>query len=128
MLVYRDANAAIDFLCGAFGFSEDFRMPMPDGRVGHAELTYGGSRVMLASEYPEFGLLSPAAFTEHHCQLYCEVDDVRGHFDTARKGGATIVSEPRAQDHGGVSYRAIDLEGHRWIFNQSSATRESTPS
>jgi PhnB protein len=117
MLVYDDAVAAIDFLCSSFGFSEEFRLLMPDGRIGHAEVRYGGSVLMLAASFPEFGLLSPASMTEHHSQLHCMVDDVDAHFETARREGATIVSEPRLQPHGARVYRAIDLEGHRWMFS-----------
>jgi PhnB protein len=117
MLVYDDAVAAIDFLCSSFGFSEEFRFLMPDGRIGHAEVRYGGSVLMLASAFPEFGLLSPASMTEHHSQLHCMVDDVDAHFETARREGATIVTEPRLQPHGARVYRAIDLEGHRWMFS-----------
>lgn len=122
MLAYDDASAACDFLCKAFGFTESYRLPMPDGRIGHAELRYGGSLLMLASAFPEFGLLSPASLTEHHSQLHCVVDDLDAHYETARSQGATIVTEPRLQPHGARSYRAIDLEGHRWIFSEASKT------
>jgi len=43
-LIYRDAPAAIDFLTRAFGFVEKYRYPMGDGRIGHAELTFGDGR------------------------------------------------------------------------------------
>jgi PhnB protein len=122
MLVYNDAPGAIDFLCNAFGFTEEFRMPMPDGGIGHAELRYSGSMVMLSSAFPAFGLLSPASLTEHHSQLYCSVDDLDAHYATARANGATIVAEPRMQDHGERSYRALDCEGHRWIFGERQDT------
>ena len=120
MLPYDDASAAIDFLCKAFGFTETYRFAMPDGRVGHAELRYGGSLIMLASAFPEFGLVSPTSLTEHHSQLHCVVDDLDAHYETARSQGATIVTEPRLQEHGARSYRANDLEGHRWIFSEPS--------
>lgn len=123
MLPYNDAPAAIDFLCNAFGFSESFRMAMDDGRVGHAELKLGSSVLMLASAFPEFGLVSAADVTEHHCQLHCSVQDVDAHCNAARAAGATIVSEPEDQNHGNRTYRAIDLEGHRWMFSQPVAGR-----
>ena len=63
-LAYADAAAAIEFLCKAFGFEERFRLPMPDGRIGHAELAYGGSVVMLASAYPEMDFISPKKLTD----------------------------------------------------------------
>jgi PhnB protein len=60
-LIARDASAAIEFYKKAFGAEEVYRLAMPDGRVGHAELRIGGSVVMLADEFPEMGAMSPAA-------------------------------------------------------------------
>ena len=74
-LSYADAPAAIDFLCKAFGFEERFRYPMPDGRVGHAELGYRDNVVMLASAYEGFGE-SPLRLPAVHGQVYCFVEDV----------------------------------------------------
>jgi PhnB protein len=117
MLVYDDAPAALAFLCEAFGFEERFRLPMPDGRIGHAELAHGGDVVvMIASAYPEFGLHSPRDLAGHHGQLLCWVDDVDAHHARAREAGATIATPPEDQFHGSRSYRAVDPEGHRWIF------------
>ena len=55
-LVYADAPAAIDFLCRAFGFEEQMRFAMPDGRIGHAEIAADGHVIMLASACQEAGL------------------------------------------------------------------------
>jgi len=115
-LAYRDAGAAIDFLTRAFGFREHSRMPMPDGRIGHAELGYEGNVVYLASAYPEMGLASPLDLDAHHCQVFVWVDDVDAHFERARAAGATIAAEPADQPHRDRMYRASDPEGHRWIF------------
>jgi uncharacterized glyoxalase superfamily protein PhnB len=115
-LFYRDAPAAIDFLTRAFGFVETYRYPMDDGRIGHAELGCGDGAVMLASEFEGFGQ-SPLDLPAVHGQTYCTVDDVDAHFARARANGATLTSEPANQD-GTRRYRAIDPEGHRWIFAQ----------
>ena len=113
-LAYRDAPAAIDFLCKAFGFTERFRYPMPDGRIGHAELGFQDNIVMLASTYEGFGQ-SPLDLPAVHGQVYCYVDDADAHFARAKAGGATITAEP-ANEHGNRMYRVMDPEGHRWIF------------
>jgi uncharacterized glyoxalase superfamily protein PhnB len=115
-LIYRDAPAAITFLTSAFGFVEQSRFPMADGRIGHAELTSGDGSVMLASEFDGFGR-SPLELPDVHGQTYCTVDDVDAHFARARANGATLTSEPANRD-GTRMYRAIDPEGHRWIFAQ----------
>src|SRR5262245_32354095 len=116
MLSYADAPGAIAFLCSAFGFKEEYRMDMPDGSVGHAELSLEGDKIMLASEWAPAGLVSPRALDGLHGQLHCAVDDVDAHYRHAREAGATIVGEPLDQPYGERSYRALDPEGHRWIF------------
>ena len=115
-LSYADASAALEFLAKAFGFEERFRFPMPDGRLGHAELTLDGTlALMLASAYPEIGFESPAGSSTLYSQVYCNVPDVDAHYERARAAGATVIAEPQ-EEHGSRSYRAVDPEGHRWIF------------
>jgi uncharacterized glyoxalase superfamily protein PhnB len=114
-LFYRDAPAAIEFLCKAFGFEEHFRHPMPDGKVGHAELVHEKTVVMLASVWPEGGCSSPLDLPAVHSQVCCSVGDVDAHHERARAAGATIAAEP-TDNYGQRRYRAIDPEGHRWLF------------
>ena len=118
MLVYKDCPAAIDFLCRAFGFEERSRLAMPDGRIGHAELAYREHLIALASVYEEMGLASPMDLPAMHCQIQCRVDDVNAHFETAKAEGATILEPVADQFYGDRNYRAVDPEGHRWIFSQ----------
>ena len=116
MLQYDDAPAALAFLCEAFGFEERYRMPMPDGTIGHAELALGDDLVMLATTWAIAGFASPRDLPGVHGQLLCYVDDVDAHYARALRCGATVIAEPRDQEHGDRSYRAVDPEGHRWIF------------
>jgi PhnB protein len=124
-LAYEDAASAIAFLCQAFGFEEIYRLPMPDGRIGHAELGFQGNVLMLASSYPELGFVSAAKLPSVHSQLSIRVDDVDAHCARARAAGATIAAEPKDQPHGDREYRAVDPEGHRWSF--STPIRAMTP-
>ena len=124
-LAYADAPAAIEFLCGAFGFEERFRFPMPDGSIGHAEIVYEGNVVMLASAGAEMGFKSPKDLSGVHSQVFCRVNDVDAHYEKAKAAGATIATAPKDQ-HGERAYRAMDSEGHRWIF--SSPLHEGSPS
>lgn len=130
MLTYEDAEKAIDFLCGAFGFTERSRIRMDDGRIGHAELTLGDGTVMLAEVCD--GYQSPNRLAESYEParqwldtpylvngVYVQVDDVRAHFERASSAGARILSEVEDAGHG-VIYRAADPEGQRWMFSQSS--------
>ena len=124
-LSYRNCPAAIRFLCKAFGFEERFRLDMPDGAIGHAELSYQGNVVMLASAWKEAGQVSPLDLEGVHAFVYCWVDDVDAHFERAWDAGATMVAAPTEQ-HGTRSYRALDLEGHRWIFATELAEPEAS--
>src|SRR6266850_1351361 len=99
-LSYADAPAAIAFLCKAFGFEERFRYPMPDGRIGHAELGYQDNVVMLASAYEGFGE-SPLRLPAVHAQVYCFVDDVDSHFARARHEPAPARAAPHQPGRGG---------------------------
>lgn len=118
MLAYDDAAAAIDFLREAFGFEERMRLDMPDGSVGHAELDLDGGVISLATTWKAGGMAAPSELPAVHSQLLVYVDDVDAHCERARAAGATIAAEPEDQFHGSRTYRAIDPEGHRWMFAQ----------
>ena len=117
MLAYDDAPGALSFLCDAFGFEEKMRMPMADGRIGHAEIALNNAVVMLASCWIPAGFKSPQELAGIHTQICFVVDDVDAHYRRARERGATIIGEPADQPYG-RTYRALDTEGHRWIFMQ----------
>jgi uncharacterized glyoxalase superfamily protein PhnB len=71
---------------------------------------------MLASEYAGMNLTSPKNLPARHGQVQCFVADVDAHHARAQAAGATIVASPEDQFYGARSYRAVDPEGHRWIF------------
>jgi PhnB protein len=58
-LSIRGAARAIEFYKKAFGAAEMMRMPGPDGKLGHAEIRIGESRIMLSDEYPEMAFMGP---------------------------------------------------------------------
>ena len=118
-LAYDDAPAAIEFLCRAFGFQEAMRMPMPDGRIGHAELVLHGNTLMLASSFREaVGIGAPRELPHLHSSVSVYVDDVDAHYAQAAAAGATILEPPTDQFWGDRTYRAEDPEGQRWMFQQ----------
>jgi uncharacterized glyoxalase superfamily protein PhnB len=127
---YRDAAAAIDWLCDAFGFEVRLRVVGDDGRIAHSELVYGGGLVMASQEAQDAGrpwkrdMRSPRSLDGRGTQaLMVFVDDADAHCAHARSRGATIVEAPFTQDHGADywtdrSYAALDVEGHLWWFVQ----------
>ena len=66
-LIVDDAAGAIEFYRKVFGARKLMRMPAPDGRIGHAELTIGDSRIMLADAFPDMGARSPRAIGGRWC-------------------------------------------------------------
>ena len=117
---YRDAPAAINWLCRAFGFERHLVIPGPDGAVAHAELRLGTGLVMLGSHGSgEFDILmaTPGDAGGRCTQsVYVVVADVDVHHDHAAGAGAEIIMPPRDQDFGGRSYICRDPEGHVWSF------------
>jgi uncharacterized glyoxalase superfamily protein PhnB len=96
--------------------AQEILVPGPDGQVFHAELAYREAQLWLASPAPESGFGdSPMNLPAVHGQTVCFVDHVDAHAAHARAAGATIVAEP-LDEHGMRFYRALDTEGHRWIF------------
>jgi uncharacterized glyoxalase superfamily protein PhnB len=123
-LQYKDAKAAIEFLCKAFGF-EKKTVYKDGGLVAHAELTFGTGMVMLGSvKDTEYGklLVRPADAGGVTMSTYVIVDDVDAHFVRSKAAGAQIVREPATQDYGGRDYTCKDLEGHVWSFGTYDPT------
>ena len=119
-LRYKDAAAAIEWLCKAFGFEQHLVVPGEDGAIVHAQLVFGNGMVMLGSERGnEFDALQkpPSALGGAVSQSpYIVVDDVDAHHARAVAAGAEIVIALRDEDYGGRDYSCRDPEGHLWNF------------
>jgi len=113
-LAVDGASEAIEFYVTVFGATERVRMPMPDGRVGHAELEIGDSVVMLADENEEMGVRAPKAVGGTPVTLSVYVEDVDAVFDKATAAGATVLRPVDDQFYGDRSGQFEDPFGHRW--------------
>ena len=120
-LRYRDAHAAIKFLCDVFSFERRAVYEGEGGTVAHAELVIDGGMIMLGSD-PHEGEYSklvraPASKDAVNTQgIYVIVDDCRAHYERAKKGGAIIVMELEDKDYGGAGYSCRDPWGYVWSF------------
>ena len=112
----RDANAAIEFYRKAFGAVEDFRMSEPSGRIGHAELKFGETSVMLSDEYPEYGIQGPEAFGGTGSSIHLHVDDVDAMTEQAVSAGAKLIMEPKDPFYGERAAKVLDPFGHEWLL------------
>jgi PhnB protein len=116
-LVVKNGARAIDFYVKAFGAKELFRMPAPDGRIGHAELMLGDSHIMLADEHPEQGHVSPDTIGGSGVGLMLYVDDVDTVFRRAIDAGATELRAVQDQFYGDRSGNLKDPFGHLWTIS-----------
>ena len=117
-LIVRNCEAAIEFYKRVFDAHEVMRLAEPSGRIGHAELKFGGAMIMLAEEFPEYGIKSPLAFGGAGSMLHLHVDNVDAITARAAEAGATVLMEPKDQFYGERSSKIVDPFGHQWMFGQ----------
>jgi len=108
------AGDAIDFYSKVFGATERGRMPMPDGRVGHAEIAIGDSVVMMADASPEMGNVDPKKLGGTPVTLTIYVEDVDKTFKSALEAGAKELQPVEDKFYGDRSGQLEDPWGHRW--------------
>ncbi len=125
-LRYRDAAAAIEWLCRVFGFEKHLVVPGEKGKIAHAQLTYGNGMIMLGSvgDDPFDKLQAPPDPGKPVTQSpYIVVEDVDKHYARAKAAGAQIVMEIKDEDYGGRDYSARDPEGQLWNFGSYNPWR-----
>ena len=122
-ILYKDATVAIEWLCTAFGFEKHLVVPGEDGLIVHAQLTLGDVMIMTGSaqrqsEYSKL-IRQPNEVGNVETQspyIVLEENDIETHYETAKKHGAKIVIELKAEDYEGKNYSCYDPEGHLWNF------------
>lgn len=123
VLRYRDAPAAIEWLCQTFGFDKHLVVPNEDGTVAHAQLSFGNGMIMLGSVLPndtEFGRLmkQPDEIGGAATQTaYVVVTDADAVYRKAQAGAAKIAMEIRDEDYGGRGFSCYDPEGHLELWH-----------
>jgi len=113
-LIIRGATEAIEFYKKAFGATELFRMPTPDGKIGHAEIKVGDSPIMLADEFAEMGYQGPQSLGGSPVSLMIYVEDVDTIFSQAVAAGATIKEALQDKFYGDRMGTVVDPYGHVW--------------
>jgi PhnB protein len=113
-LACGDAAKAITFYKQAFGAKELLRIPGPGGKVGHAELRIGDSRVMLADEYREMDFLSPLTRGGSAVHLHIYVTNADKTVERAVAAGAKVVQPLQDKFYGDRTGSVQDPFGHVW--------------
>ena len=113
-LCAKGAAKAIEFYKKAFSAAERMRIMQPDGKVGHAELQIGDSVIMLADEFPEMGVRSPASLGGSPVSIHLYVEDADAMFKQAVAAGATVKRPVADQFYGDRLGGIVDPFGHTW--------------
>jgi PhnB protein len=113
-LVIKGAAKAIDYYKNVFGATVVVRMDSPDGKVGHAELQIGDSRIMLADENLSMGNRSAESIGSSPVSLYLYLPDCDKVVEKAVAEGAKILKPVQDQFYGDRSGFIQDPFGHLW--------------
>ncbi len=129
-LRYRDAVAAIEWLCRALGFEKNAVYMGPNGTVAHAQLRFGNGMVMLGSvdngSEASALMAQPDEIGGRETQApYLIVADCDAVYATAKAAGAEIVLELEEKDYGGKGFTCRDPEGHVWYVGSYDPWAES---
>jgi PhnB protein len=110
-----DAAAAIDFYATAFGAKEKYRLTMPGSNaIGHAELWFGNTCVMLADEFPDMGIVGPKTLGGVSAQIALYVADADTVFERAVAAGAKVKRPLSDAFYGDRTGQVEDPFGHMW--------------
>lgn len=118
-LMVDGAAEAIDFYRRAFDADERYRVPMPDGKIGHAEIVVGGAIVFLADAPEDMPgeAASPRTLGGTTVLLHRYVPDVDAAVAQAESAGATVLRPPEDQVYGDRAAVVVDPWGHFWSLH-----------
>ena len=116
---YRDAPAAIEWLCRVIGFEKHLVVPGPENTIAHAQLSLGAGMLMLGSvgNDSEYGLRirQPDEIGGFETQsAYVVVPDADAVYARAKAEGWTVVIDIKDEDYGGRGFSCMDPEGRLW--------------
>ena len=115
-LIVNGAAAAIEYYKKAFGATELFRMDAPGGKIGHAEIKIGDSRIMLADEFPEMDARGPQSIGGTPVSIMLYVEDVDTVFNRAITAGGKVKQPVEDKFYGDRSGNLVDPFGHVWTI------------
>ncbi len=117
-ITVNDFNAARDFYVDVLGGRLSYEpIIMDDGRVGHAEIMFGDTVVMISEEFPELGVLSPTSLGGSPFMLTYYVEDADALWQRAVDAGATPLRPVELQFYGARSGQILDPFGFRWSLS-----------
>ncbi len=113
-LVIRNCAAAIEFYKKAFGVTERMHTTRPDGTVGHAEIQFGDSCIMMADENAEINAFSPQYYNGSPVSIVAYVENCDAMYSQAIAAGGRNLREPRDESYGDRMAGVLDPFGFTW--------------
>lgn len=106
VLICRDFDDTIAWLCDMFGFRERWRVD-----EHRAQLMFGNSAIVVVKQAKDLEI--------HNSAMLVRVDDVMDHFKHVRDKGATVLRAPQVFPYGEMQYTVEDPNGTVWTFSES---------
>jgi PhnB protein len=116
-IVVPDATAATEWYARAFGAQERSRAELPGGAMTTA-VAFGEDVVHIASEMPDWGVVSPLTIGGTATVLQLNTDDADRLWRQAVAAGAEVRHELADQSWGERHGQLTDPFGHRWNIAQ----------
>ncbi|MDI9818217.1 MULTISPECIES: VOC family protein [unclassified Legionella] len=116
-LIVSNGTKAIEFYKEVFNAKEVLLMEGPDKKIGHAELTIGESKFMLADECPDMEAKAPESYGGSPVGIHLYVEDVNAVAEKAVKHGAKLLRKVEDQFYGDRSGTLEDPFGHKWYIS-----------
>lgn len=125
---YKNARAAIEWLCNTFGFEKHLIVEGEENSIAHAQLTYGNSMIMLSSENEtEYGqwVKTPENLNGNNTQApYIIVEKIDELYKRVVASDAKILIALKDEDYGGRGFTCKDIEGYLWSFGSYDPWRD----
>jgi PhnB protein len=119
-LIVDGASAAIDWYRDVLGAEEITRWTGGAGRIAHAELRIGGSRIFIGDEHVQYeDIHAPPRIGGTPVYLDIETDDVAALFAAAIAAGATEIRAPTDPQQAVWSAKVLDPFGHIWLITHT---------
>lgn len=116
----HDAEAALEYYRRVFGAQVRLRLDEKGtGKIGHAELVFGSTVVMVSDEYPEYGIVGPHSVGGTSVTLHLHVDDADRLIARAVEAGGTLVRPPADAFYGERGGTVRDPFGHEWLIGHT---------
>jgi len=117
-LVTRDPAAAAAWYGSVLGAAEESRITLPGGQILTIELRFGDSKLAIADEFPDMGIVSPLTLGGTYGALHLAVPDADAVWQRAIEAGAEVFEPLHDAFWGERTGQFIDPFGHRWAIDQ----------